>query len=152
MGSKKPQKVGNHFCGQREGGDWGGGQNTGKAPLPKGSWRESGKLETATGTKLKGKKEKGERRQGLSSIKTLNKGSTESATPQFYNWQCSGGKGESPGAEWGPGGSRATQGKAVPLLVETVRPPGPSRPQKMTTFAGAGTRSLRAKPGARCVL
>ena len=31
-----------------------------KAPLPKSSWRESGKLETATGTKLK--REKGERR------------------------------------------------------------------------------------------
>ena len=39
----------------------GGGQNTGKAPLPKSSWRESGKLETAAGTKLK--REKGERRK-----------------------------------------------------------------------------------------
>ena len=49
---------------------------------------------------------------------------TESATPQLDTWQCSGGKGESPGAEWGPGGSWATWGKAVPLLeghsVETV--------------------------------
>ena len=33
------------------------GENTGKAPLPKSSWRESGKLETATGTKLKREKE-----------------------------------------------------------------------------------------------
>ena len=40
---------------------WGGGRNMGKAPLPKSSWRESGKLETATGTKLK--REKGERRR-----------------------------------------------------------------------------------------
>ena len=44
----------------------------------------------------------------------------------------------------------------VPLLeghlVETVRPPGPNRPQRTATFAGAGTRSLRVKPGARCVL
>ena len=37
------------------------GENTGKAPLPKSSWRESGKLETATGTELK--REKGERRK-----------------------------------------------------------------------------------------
>ena len=48
----------------------GGGQIMGKAPLPKSSWRESGKLETDTGTKLK--REKGE---GLNSIKTVNKGS-----------------------------------------------------------------------------
>ena len=37
-----------------------GGEITGKAPLPQSSWRESGKLETAAGTKLK--REKGERR------------------------------------------------------------------------------------------
>ena len=60
LGSKKPRKVGNAFCGQREDGDWGGGEHMGKAPLPKSSWRESGKLETAAGTKLK--REKGERR------------------------------------------------------------------------------------------
>ena len=36
------------------------GENVGKVPLPKSSWRESGKLETAAGTKLKRKK--GERR------------------------------------------------------------------------------------------
>ena len=46
------------------------GENMGKAPLPKSSWRESGKLETATGTELK--REKGE---GLNSIKTVNRGS-----------------------------------------------------------------------------
>ena len=91
----------------------------GKALLPKSSWRESGKLEIAAGTKLK--REKGE---GLNSIKTVNKGSTKAATPQLITWWWSGGKGESPGTEWGPGGSQATQGKAVPLLeghlVETV--------------------------------
>ena len=38
-----------------------GAENTEKAPLPKSSWRESGKLETATGSKLK--REKGERRR-----------------------------------------------------------------------------------------
>ena len=38
----------------------GAGENTGKAPLPKSSWRESGKLETAAGTNLK--REKGKRR------------------------------------------------------------------------------------------
>ena len=59
-GSKKPRKVGNPFCGWREDGDWGGKEHMGKAPLPKSSWRKSGKLETATGTKLK--REKGERR------------------------------------------------------------------------------------------
>ena len=60
LGSEKPRQVGNRFCGHREDRDWGGRQNTGKAALPKSSWRESGKLETATGTKLK--REKGERR------------------------------------------------------------------------------------------
>ena len=67
------------------------------------------------------RKEKGE---GLNSIKTVNKGSAKSAAPQLNTWWCSGGKGESPGREWGPGGSQATRGKAVPLpeghLVETV--------------------------------
>ena len=91
----------------------------GKAPLPKSGWRESGKLETAAGTKLKS--EKGE---GLNSIKTVNKGSTKAATLQQNTWQCSGGKGESPGTEWGPGGSQTTREKVVPLLegnlVETV--------------------------------
>ena len=37
LGSKKPRKIGNHFCGQREDGNWGAGGNTGKAPLPKSS-------------------------------------------------------------------------------------------------------------------
>ena len=91
----------------------------GKATLPKSSWRESGQLGTAAGTKPK--REKGE---SLNSIKTVNKESAESATLQLNTWWCSGGKGESPGAEWGPGGSRVTRGKAVPLLeghlVETV--------------------------------
>ena len=59
--SEKLQSVGNHFGRQREDRDWGGGENKGKAPLPKSSWRESGKLETATGTKVK--REKGERRK-----------------------------------------------------------------------------------------
>ena len=36
-------------------------RNMGRAPLPKSSWRENGKLETAAGTKLK--REKGERRK-----------------------------------------------------------------------------------------
>ena len=43
-----------------EGGWKWGGENTGKGPLPISTWRESGKLETAAGTKLK--REKGERR------------------------------------------------------------------------------------------
>ena len=58
LGSEKARE-GRCFCEQREDGDW-VGESTGKAPLPKSSWRESGKLETATGTKLK--REKGERR------------------------------------------------------------------------------------------
>ena len=33
-----------------------------------------------------------------------------------------------------------------------LKPPGPGRPGKAAVFAGAGTRSLRVKPGARCVL
>ena len=54
---------------------------------------------------------------------------------------------------------QATWGEAVPLLtghlVKVVWVPhrqGPSGPRRTTTFAGAGTRSLRVKPGARCVL
>ena len=39
----------------------GRGEHMGKAPFPKSSWRESGKLETAAGTRLK--REKGERRK-----------------------------------------------------------------------------------------
>ena len=122
LGSEKPRKLGNCFRRWREDRDWGGRENMGKAPLPKSSWRESGKLETAAGTKLKERKEKGD---GLNPIKTVNKGSAKSATTQLDTWRCSGGKGKSPGAEWGSGGSRATQRKVVPLLeghlVETVK-------------------------------
>ena len=103
--------------------------------------------------KKKGRKEKG---KGLNSIKNVNRGSTESETLQLDTWRYSGEKGESPGADLGPEGSQATQREVVPLLegylVETVRPPGPSRPQRMATFTGAGTRLLRVKLGARCVL
>ena len=101
LGREPPLQV---ERGQRLRGVGGGGrENTGKAPLPKSSWRGSGKLETASGTKLK--REKGE---GLNSIKTVNKGSVKAATPQLHTWRCSGGKGESPGTEWGPGSSQAT--------------------------------------------
>ena len=86
----------------------GRGGEYGKAPLPKNSWRESRKLETAAGTKLK--REKGE---SLNSIKTVNKGRTKAATLQLHTWWCSGGKGESPGTEWGPGGSGATREKQI---------------------------------------
>ena len=122
----------------------------GKTPLPKSSWRKSRKLEIAAGTELK--REKGE---GLNSIKTVNRGSAESETPHLDTWWCFDGKSESPGPEWGPGGSQATRGEEVPLLeghlVEAVGPPGPSRPQRTATLTGAGTRSLGVKPGARCV-
>ena len=37
------------------------GENTGKAPISKSSWRKSGKLEITSGTELK--KEKGEMRK-----------------------------------------------------------------------------------------
>ena len=47
-------------------------------------------------------------------------------------------------------------GKAVPLLeghwVETVEATWSQKTPKMVTFAGAGTRSLSMKAGARCVL
>ena len=113
-------------------------------------------METAAGTTLK--REKGERRkkkgEGLNSIKTLNKGRAKAATPQLDTWWCSGGKGESPGAEWGPGGSQATRGKAVSLLeghlVETVEATWSQ--QTTENIAGAATRLLRVKPGARCAL
>ena len=51
LGREKAQE-GRCFCEWREDGDW-ERENTGKAPLPKSRWRESGKLETAAGTKLK---------------------------------------------------------------------------------------------------
>ena len=50
----------------REDRDRGGGKNMGKAPLPKSSWRESGKLEITAGTKLK--REKGEKRKEMVKI------------------------------------------------------------------------------------
>ena len=46
------------LCAERT--ETGLGESMGKAPLPKSNWRESGKLETATGTELK--REKGEKR------------------------------------------------------------------------------------------
>ena len=122
LGTKKPRKVGNCFCGRREDGDWGVGEHTGKAPLSPSSWRESGKLETAAGTKLK--REKGERR-GFKFHEDCKQGEHKGCnSAQFDTCRCSGGKGESPGTGWGPGGSQATRGKVVPLLeahlVETV--------------------------------
>ena len=101
-----------------------------KHPSPKAAGEKVENWKQPQGLK-KGerKKEKGE---GLNSIKTVNKGSAKAATLQLHTWWCSGGKGESPGTEWGPGGSQATRGKAGPLLeghlVETVEAPGPSRP------------------------
>ena len=53
-----------------------------KSTPPKSSWRESRKLEIAAGTKLKREKV-----EGLNSIKTVNKGTTKSATPQLHNWR-----------------------------------------------------------------
>ena len=64
----------------------------------------------------------------------IYKRGAESETLQFHTWGCSGGKGKSPGAEWSPGGLRATRGEAVPLLggqpVEAVRPPHRQRCQQ----------------------
>ena len=51
-----------------------GGGDYGKSTPPKSSWRESRKLETAAGTKLKREKV-----EGLNSIKTVNMGSAKSA-------------------------------------------------------------------------
>ena len=56
MGTEKPRRARKCFCRRREDGD--SGENTGKAPLPKISWRESGKLEAATRTKVKREKER----------------------------------------------------------------------------------------------
>ena len=95
-----------------------GGGEYGKSTPPQSSWSESGKLETAAGTKLK--REKGE---GLNSIKTVNKGCTvcNSAAPYLVVlwWE-----GQIPRNRVGSRRFSATQGKAVPLLegdlVETV--------------------------------
>ena len=45
------------------------------------------------------KKERKEKKESLNSIKTINRGCAESETPQLDTWQCSSGKGKSPGAE-----------------------------------------------------
>ena len=48
-------------------------------------------------------------------------------------------------------GSGRFLGESVPLLeghlVEAMTPPGPSRPQRTATIAGAGIRSSGVKPG-----
>ena len=92
----------------------------GKAPLSKNSWKESGKLETATGTKLK--REKGERRGfKFQDCKQRERKVCSSAARYLAVlwWE-----GRIPRSTVGPGGSWATQGKAVPLLegylVQTV--------------------------------
>ena len=104
----------------------------GKSPPTKSSWRESGKVETAAGTELK--REIGERRGFKFHEDSINRGSAESETLQIDTWQCSDGKGKSPAAQWGLGGSQATWGEVVPplegLLVEAVRPPHNQRSQR----------------------
>ena len=74
-----------------------GGRIQEKHPSPKAAGEKVENWKQPQGLKEKGK--------GLNSIKTVNKGSAESATPQLDIWRCSGGKGGSPGAEWDPGGS-----------------------------------------------
>ena len=60
-GSKKPQKVGNHFCGRREDRDWGGGvvRIWDKHPSPKAAGEKVENWKQAQG--LNSKREKGER-------------------------------------------------------------------------------------------
>ena len=129
------------------------GKATAVPPPPKADEEKVEYWKQPQGLNKNGRKEK---REGLNSNKTVNRGNTESETWQLATWQCSGGKDESPGAEWGLGGSWTIRGEVVLLveghLVEAVRPPGPSRPQRAATFAGARTRSLGVKPSARCVL
>ena len=60
MGKEKPAAGREPLLQVERGWRLGVGENTGKAALPKSSWRDSGKLETASGTKLK--REKGERK------------------------------------------------------------------------------------------
>ena len=127
-----------------------GVENTGKEPLPKSSWRESGKLETAAGTKLK--REKGD---GLNSIVTVTRGAQRlqlcssipgsvlvgRANPQEQSgvWEVLRPHAERSFHCW------------KGIWWRLLGPPGTSRPQKLATFTGAGTRSLRVKPGAGCV-
>ena len=138
-----------------EDGDGGRVQDLSLPPQKKSIWRESGKIEAATGTEQK--REQGE---GLNSMKTINSRSAESETLQPNTWRCSGGKGKSPGSE-----SEALRvlrlhgDRRFPCWDDIWyklygHPTGkvPSGPQRTTTFAGAGTRTLREKPGARCVL
>ena len=70
-GREKPWRAGSCFCLWREDRDAGGEFR--KSTPTKSSWRESGKVETATGTEQK--REKGQRRkekrEGLNSIKIL---------------------------------------------------------------------------------
>ena len=105
-------------CGERMG--MGEGRIREKHP-PKSNWTKSAKVETAAGTELKREKEerRKEKGEGLNSIKTINRGSTESETPQLDTWWCSGGKGESPGAEWGPGVFRLRGERQFPCWEDT---------------------------------
>ena len=57
-GREKPWRAGSHFCMWREDGDE--GRVWEKQAPPQSSWRESGRVETGSGTELK--REKGERR------------------------------------------------------------------------------------------
>ena len=79
---------------QTEDGD---GERVWEKHSSKSSWRESGKVETAAGTEQK--REKRESRGFKFHEDSINRGSPESKTPQLNTWQCSGEKGESPGAE-----------------------------------------------------
>ena len=66
LGKEKPQRTGSCFACRERAETM--GENMGKVPPAESSWRESGKLETATGTELK--REKG---KSLNSIKTINR-------------------------------------------------------------------------------
>ena len=103
---------------QKEDGDGGGDDGEYEKSTPrKSGWREA--VSTAAGTELKREKGRKEKREGLNSSKTVNKGSTESATPQIDTWQCSGGKGEYPGTEWGPGFFRPHGERQFPCWEDT---------------------------------
>ena len=91
-----------------------GGRRIQEKHLPRKLLERKWKVETATGTELK--REKGE---GLNSIQTINRGSAESETPQLNIWRQSGGKGESPGAEWSPGFFRLHREKWFPCWKDT---------------------------------
>ena len=131
----------------------GGGRIWEKHPSPKAAGEKVENWKQPQALNEKGRKEIGE---GLNSIKTINKGSAKAATRSSLPGGALVGRAnpqEQSGVRevLGPHGEKRFH-CWKDIWQRLLKPPGPGRPRKTATVAGAGTRSLRVKPGARCVL